>query len=147
MIRSPRRLWNATRLPLLALATAAVAVLAYDVYPRRPPPRSVGELVDRLRERSLCFVVVPASQTDPNVDNGVYLCVRDRSPEELVQLPRLAPRRADWAGVVHAERWPAHELFLGDFAWEAPPCAARVGDVLLFGDPEMLRRIVAALDH
>jgi hypothetical protein len=147
MRRLPRGFWRSTRLPLLTVAAGAAVVLAHDCSSGRRPPCSVGELVDRLRERGLFFVAVPVSQINPNVNNGAFLCVRDRSLEELAQRRWLAAYQADWVGVVHAERWPApaHELMLGHVVGEWPTYAARVGDVLLFGDPEMLRRIVAAL--
>src|SRR5271157_471434 len=57
-----RRCWRASRLPLLALAVAA-AVLAHEVRRRRPPPRSVGELVDRLRASGMQLRVIAAAQS------------------------------------------------------------------------------------
>jgi hypothetical protein len=140
-------LWRASRLPWLALAIAATAVVAHQVYPRRPPPRSVAELVDRLRRSGVCFGVVPVQKwRPPTLEAGAFLCERDRSWEELGLLWRAAEHQADWAGVVLVKPWPHWED--AEFVlheWQG--CSALVGDLLLFGDPDMLRRIVDALER
>jgi hypothetical protein len=145
MVGSPKRFWRASRLPVLALAAAAVAVLAYEVYPRRPPPRSVGELVDRLRASGMGVHVVPVNLATKDPEEGAFLCEGERPWEAVSMLRRGAEYRADWVGVVRAERWPDNEwsVFFIHREWQG--CSAHVGDVLLFGDPELLRRIVDAL--
>jgi hypothetical protein len=86
---------------LVALGLASLAVVAHEAYPRRPPPRSVAELVDRLRRSGVCVRVVPVEQhRPPNLEAGAFLCERDRSWEELCWLRRAAEYQADWAGVV-----------------------------------------------
>jgi hypothetical protein len=145
MTPSLKRCWRASRWPLLALAVAATAVLAHEVRRRRPPPRSVAELVDRLRRSGVCVWVVPVAQwRPPNLEEeGAFLCERDRSREELALLRRAAEYQADWAGVVLVKQWPHWED--AEFVlreWQG--CSAWVGDLLLFGDPDMLRRIVGA---
>jgi hypothetical protein len=147
MTPSPRRWWRASRLPWLALAIAATAVVAHSVYPRRPPPRSVAELVDRLRRSGVSVWVVPVVEwRPPNLEQGAFLCERDRSREELALLGRAAESQADWAGVVLVKRWPHWED--AEFIrreWQG--CSAWMGDLLLFGDPDMLRRIVGAVQR
>jgi hypothetical protein len=147
MIRSLKRFWRASRLPVLALAAGALAVLAYEVYPPRPPPRSVGELVDRLRASGMGVHVVPVNQGTMGLEDGAFLCDRERPAEAVLQLHRGAERLADWVGVVHAERWPDHEGTVAFIRREWQGCSARVGDVLLFGDPDLLGRIVAAVQR
>jgi hypothetical protein len=145
MVGSVKRLWRARRLPVLALAAAAVAVLAYEAYPRRPPPRSVAELVDRLRASGMGVHVVPVNRATKGLEDGAFLCEGERPWEAVSLLRRGAEYLADWVGVVRAEHWPDSEwaVFFIHREWQG--CSARVGDVLLFGDPELLRRIVDAM--
>jgi hypothetical protein len=131
---------------LLALALAA-AVLAHESYARRPGPRSVAELVDRLHAAGILLRAVPVGQSIQDLENGAYLCERNRHRKELARLYRAAERRADWVGVVHCERWPRHEDTVEFILREWQSCSARVGDVLLFGDPDLLRRIVEVSEH
>jgi hypothetical protein len=147
MVGSPKRFWRANRLPVLALATAALAVLAYEAYPRRPPPRSVGELVDRLRAFGMQLRVVPVRRTTRDLAQGAFLCERERTWEDLSWLRRAAEYRANWVGVVHAQRWPENEGTVAFILREWQGCSARVGDVLLFGDAELLRQIVEAMER
>ena len=78
MVGSHKRFWRASRLPVLALATGAIAVLAYEAYPRRPPPRSVAELVDRLRESGMGVHVVPVNRATKGLEDGAFLCEGER---------------------------------------------------------------------
>jgi hypothetical protein len=145
MFLSFGRPWRASRLPLFVVAVASAAVVAHEMYPRRSPPRSVGQLVDRVRQQGMDLHVVPAMLSNPDLEGGAFLCERDRRWEELSFLGRIASRQAEWAGIVHAHRWPCNEDSTAFILREWQSCSARVGDVLLFGDPEMLRRIVEAL--
>jgi hypothetical protein len=147
MVGSLKRFWRARRLPLLALATAALVVLAYELYPRRPPPRSVEELVDRLRASGIGVHVVPVNRATKDLEDGAFLCERERSWEAVSRLHRAAELLADWVGVVHAERWPENEWSVFFIRREWQGCSARVGDVLLFGDAQLLRQIVAAMER
>jgi hypothetical protein len=67
--------------------------------------------------------------------------------EELPRLRRAAESHADWVGVVYAQRWRRHDVAVGFSTGEWQGCSARVGDVLLFGDAELLRQIVAAMER
>jgi hypothetical protein len=145
MILSLRRYWNAARLPLLAVALASIVVAAHEAPSRRLTPRSAGELVDRLRQSGVHFWVVPVLQSGLDLDAGVFLCARDRSWEELSRLHRAAEYQAEWAGAVLAQQWPAYEGSIDFIRREWQGCSAGVGDLLLFGDPDLLRRIVAAV--
>jgi hypothetical protein len=147
MTPSLKRCWCASRLPLLALAVAATAVLAHEVRRRRPPPRSVGELVDRLRASGIQLQVVAAAQSTQHLEDGAFLCERDCPLEELSRLRRAAESHADWVRVVYAERWRRDDVAAGFINGEWQGCSARVGDVLLFGDAELLRQIVEAMER
>jgi hypothetical protein len=141
------RFWRATRLPLVALVLAAAVVLAHEFYPQSSPPHSVVELVDRLRQSGVRVCVVPVSRSRGDLDSGAFLSQRDRPWEELSRLPRAAEYQADWVGVVHAERWPSNEESIAFLRQQCHSCSARVGGVLLFGDAQLLRQIVAAMDR
>jgi hypothetical protein len=145
MTRSQRTSWRAIRLPLLALAAASAVVVGHDSY--RPPgrPASVRELVDQLRQRRLCLHVVPVSRMTQDLDDGAFLCAGERPWRELNGLRLPAANRGDWAGVVQARPWPANDDTVAFLVQDGQTDTARVGDVLLFGDPQLLRRIVAAL--
>jgi hypothetical protein len=147
MFLSIGRPWRASRLPLLVVVLATAAVVTHETYPRRAPPCSVGQLVDRVLQQGMDWRVVPAMQSNPDLEGGAFLCERDRRWEELCGLGRIASRQAEWAGVVHAHRWPCNEDTTAFILREWQSCSARVGDVLLFGDPAMLRRIVEALEQ
>jgi hypothetical protein len=147
MSRSLKRFWRASRLALLALGLASIAVLADKVSWRRPPPRSVGELVDRQRASGMQLRVVAAAQSTQHLDDGAFLCERDCPLEELSRLRRAAESHADWVGVVYAQRWRRDDVAVGFINGEWQGCSAWVGDVLLFGDPDLLRRIVTAVER
>jgi hypothetical protein len=147
MTPSLKRCWRASRLPLLALAVGVAAVLTHEAYPRRPPPRSVGELVDRLRASGMQLRVVAAAQSTQHLEDGAFLCERDCPLEELSRLRRAAESHADWVGVVYAQRWRRDDVAVGFSNGEWQGCSAGVGDVLLFGDAELLRQIVEAMER
>jgi hypothetical protein len=142
------RFWRPTRLPLLALVVAA-AVLAHESLAQGSLPRSVQELVDRLGQSGVRVCVVPVLQSgpDPDLKGGVFLCDRERSWDELSLLQRVAECQAKWAGVVHAQPWPASDVSDEFIFREWQGCSARVGDVLLFGDARLLRLIVEAMER
>jgi hypothetical protein len=147
MTPSLKRCWRASRLPLLALAVGAAAVLTLEVRRRPPPPRSVGELVDRLRASGMQLRVVLAAQSTQHLEDGAFLCERDCPVEELSRLCRAAESHADWVGVVYAQRWRRDDVAVGFSNGEWQGCSGWVGDVLLFGDAELLRQIVEAMER
>jgi hypothetical protein len=147
MTASLKRCWRASRLPLLALAVAATAVLTHEIRRRRPPPRSVAELVDRLRASGMQLRVVPAAPSTQHLEDGAFLCERDCPLEELSRLRKRAESHADWVGVVYAQRWRRDDVAVGFINGEWQGCSAPVGDVLLFGDAALLRQIVAAMER
>jgi hypothetical protein len=147
MTRVYLRLWRAARLPLFALALAAAVVLAHQSWPQSSSPHSVGELVHRLRQSGVRVWVVAVSQSNQDLEAGAFLSERQRPWLEMSLLPRAAEYQADWVGVVHAQRWPANEESVAFLCQQCQDCCARVGDVFLFGDAQLLRQIVAAMDR
>jgi hypothetical protein len=87
--------------------------------------------------------VVPTALHSSDLDCGAYLCDRQRPWEELTHLaPDLPPAR--WEGVVQVRGYPVDALLDYDDP-EAGPCEARVGDVALLGDPQMIAAILKVL--
>jgi hypothetical protein len=76
---------------------------------------------------------------------GSFLCDRARAWEELAALLPYQPR-ARWKGVVQV-RWYYADIFLDGDDTEALPRVARVGDVALMGDPDLIQAILGVLGH
>jgi hypothetical protein len=146
MIPFARQSLPALKLPVILFVVAAAAVVFRDLT-RNPlnSPRRVQDVVDRLHQHGLHFHVVPVSCSISDLENGAYLCRRKRPWKDLARLRRAREYAADWVGVVHVERCyrnPAAEINLAEWG----PHAAGRGTILLFGDTEMIRQIVQALD-
>jgi hypothetical protein len=96
----------------------------------------------RVRDCGLALHVVAAARTNPNLNDGAYLCDRARSWEELTCLTPHSPR-ARWDGVVQVRWYPI-------VAWRAcdpteGPSEARVGEVAVLGDSDIIKAVVRAL--
>jgi hypothetical protein len=100
--------------------------------------------VARLRERGLAFHVVAACDTSGVIDNGAFLCKRQRPWVEVNALARSLTVGARWLGVVLVQRCPNWEI-PGDNLQDWGEYAAQVGDLVLFGEPQLLGKVVAAL--
>jgi hypothetical protein len=132
--------WRARTACLLLVVVVAALAAAARSRPARPrDPETVGELLERLRAAGVPWHVTPVIEGG-RPEQGAYLCDRPRRREELLRLgrwPELAPR---WRGVVLADQHnPAS--FVG--GWEENGVV--VGDVSLYGDCDMLKRILAIL--
>jgi hypothetical protein len=139
-----------TRWPLLAAVVAAACIachLPVSEGARHEPPRSVAEVVDRLRERGLDYQVVAACHAGP-IDNGAFLCAGEKPWVEVNRLSRSRARSAHWSGVVHIQPFFTPEM-AEDTMQDWDECGARVGNLVFFGDPQLLREVVSALktDH
>jgi hypothetical protein len=125
---------------LLLLVLAAVPLTCPR--PGRPadPPRTLTELARWLSQDAPDLVVVPASRTgDP--ETGVYICNHPQSWDELVVRPRNPRAFGRWRGVVFCERVGEKTVILEESAGAWGEHGRRLGPLLLFGDPELLRRI------
>jgi hypothetical protein len=125
------------------LCAVAVPLSRQLVYPPSVPTRTLTELTERLRRAGLALSVVPLTDVSP--EEGLYLCERPQSREQLQWLRRAAEYGELWRGVVFCEfnkrlgevpdeelsRWGEHGMQLGPFVF--------------FGDPALLRRIRQAL--
>jgi hypothetical protein len=111
-----------------------------------PDDWKVADLVASLSERGLGLHAVPASARG-DVEGGVYLCAQPRARGDLQKLPRLAQLAGRWGGVVFCQReGTGAPLTPGDLAsWGEHGMVA--GPFVLFGDPELLARVRAALEE
>jgi hypothetical protein len=135
------------RLPLV-VCVAATAVFAgrwhFAASTRRDPHGSVAGAVARLRERGQPLHVVATNACTADLTDGAFVCERERPWAAVNRLCRHPACGADWAGIVHMQTlhdWEvaqANLLSWGEYG-------ARVGDLLLFGDPRLLRRVVTVL--
>lgn len=141
------------RKPLLSwifagfVGLSAAMPLAYRaLWPPNATPRTLTELTLLLSEAEPELHVIPVTPNYP--ENGVWVCERPRSWEQLSWL-RRAPEYSDqWQGVVYCERLREHWYILEEDFDSWGENALRVGPILFFGDPALLRRIHnAILDH
>ena len=127
-----------------ALAVVIAVTAAVVSRPNRPePPADVPALISRLKDKGVRLTVVPM-RDNGDLRAGVYL-VDGPAPERVLRrwLCRVpeSERAAQWAGVVFVEASPNPSVL--EDSWGDH--GLRVGDLLFFGDPELLARIDAAL--
>jgi hypothetical protein len=142
-----------------ALAVVAIAGTACALHFARtdPAPLSpavvaapadwkVADLVAHLGGRGLGLHAVPAPAWG-DVEDGVYLCASPRERGDLQKLPRLARLAGRWQGVVFCQReGTGAPLTPDDLAsWGEHGMVA--GSFVLFGDPQLLARVRAALEE
>jgi hypothetical protein len=130
-------------LPWLVFVPAAAAVVVAGHCPRRALPQSPTQLVAQLEKAGVQFHIVPVSANSQDLDNGLFLCVRECSRTELI-LPRSGSYGEKWAGVVHIQRLPDEEM-TGYWLDDWGRFGAAVGGLAVFGDPELIGRIKKAL--
>jgi hypothetical protein len=142
---SPKSPWQFTWYPLLLSTAAAGVLLCGAPASRRPPPQCVADVVDRLREGGMRVHVVPTVSFDTLPNNSAFLCMHPRTPADLAGLCRLGARASAWVDVIQVERCPNEATAAGNLPdWGRH--GARVGGVLLFGDADMVRRVVKVLE-
>jgi hypothetical protein len=105
-----------------------------------PADWQVSDLVERLRERGLPLHAVPTIKGGP-VDSRAFLTETSRSWAELNGLARSPDRIARWKGIVLCQRWVPVEFDRAQFEGYG----LQAGPFFLFGDPDLLQRIAAAL--
>jgi hypothetical protein len=136
-------------LPRWVIVTAfAVIVLGVTLASRllRPPhspPRTLGELAERLRRSDQPLHVVPMSDHSP--EDGVYFCDRPRPREQLQWLRRSPEDAPRWRGVVYCERAGKSFQVPEDQLESWGEHGLRVGPFVCFGDPALLERIRDAI--
>jgi hypothetical protein len=103
----------------------------------------ITDLVEHLRGAGLSFRVVAAEQGKPG--HRAYLTTTAATRRELDRLMKVPERLADWQGTVYCERHTHDEenLRVRRGLWGSGCLEA--GPFLLFGDPDLLAEIRAAL--
>jgi hypothetical protein len=87
---------------------------------------------------------VAACDTSGAIDNGAFHCKQQQAWVEVNALARSLAGRARWSGVVLVQRCPSWEG-PGDNLEDWGEYAAQVGDLVLFREPQLLGKVVAAL--
>ncbi len=123
---------------LLALTFCLGVLVGHGVrrQPRQPLPDSPIGLAGRLESRGLSLRYIPAPWGD------AILTETDAPAEKLLSLWRDPRRIPEWSGTVYVERDRGHGE-VDDSGWGE--CGCRVGNLLIFGDPKLVRRIKSAL--
>jgi hypothetical protein len=129
--------------PWLVAVVFLLLVAAILVCKRpRPEPAQASWTVDTLVEHvrradpTLYLVLVCEER---GTYCGVYFCTRQRSREELQGLRRMPRFAGHWKGVVFADRLGPEWNRVDTDGWGENGLV--IGEVLLFGDPEMLEHI------
>jgi hypothetical protein len=130
-------------LPLVfaGAAVAAVAGVSASCCARQGEPESIAELLSRLRAAGIHWHAVPLNKGGGDEEEGVYLCDSPRRWEELLQ-PRQPRYAVRWGGVVFVQKH-ARRLVTDDWG----ECGLVVGDLVLFGDPQMLGQVRLVLSR
>jgi hypothetical protein len=122
-----------------AVIVVAVTLASRLLHPPTFPPRTLGELTERLRRSDPPLYVVPMADHSP--EEGVYICERPRPREQLQWLRRSPEHAARWRGVVYCERAGGVIRVPEDQLESWGEHGLRVGPFVLFGDPALLERI------
>jgi hypothetical protein len=119
------------------LAAALLICLASACH-SSPPPASVSTLVKRAAGKGLTLRVVPLAKNGP-VNDGAYLMLADdqRAWEELIELSAHPARLNAWRGVVLCVPNQEYCSIEGQ----------HIGNVVLYGDLELIQRIREAASH
>jgi hypothetical protein len=132
-------------LPALAALVAGACGRARD---RAPPPPLEGwdvpRLLAHLRASGLDLRAVPTDRDGQAARDRAFLTTADRPWEELNALLATPEQVGRWRGTVFCER--LHQPGSRDEAlrhWGG--CGLRAGPFVLFGDPDLLDRVRAAL--
>jgi hypothetical protein len=130
-------------LPFLTLAFGLGALVGHGLRPREPLPRTPQEAAVRLAERGLRFQLVSLPcQGDPSTHSQrAFLTTTDKTAAELLPLPWSPAASYEWQGTVFCERVvPRDGPAYGD-----PAHQRRVGDLLFYGDPNLLCEVTQLL--
>ena len=119
-------------LPVLPLTGRALR-------PTPEPPATPAELAAVLRESRPTLYVIPANSSGPQ--NGIYVCERPRSHNEVLGLVRQREYAGRWQGVVYCERIGWENEIAGDDLAAWGEHGMRAGPLLFFGDPRLLAEI------
>lgn len=104
-----------------------------------PTPRTLAELTDQIRQSLPHLHVVLFRDSMP--DEGLYLCERPLSRERLQHLIRAPELGHRWQGIVYCERVGRLSQIVPEQLASWGEYSMRIGPVLFFGDPALLRRI------
>lgn len=148
---SPKRTLSLWIIVSVFFVTAAMVPLSRRLL-RRPadPPSTLAELSKLLSGEAPSFYVVPVNKD--HLESGIYICTQPQPLEQLMWLLRSpkavrTSRHGKWQGVAYCERLGTMSLV--DYKLQTwGEHGMRIGSLLFFGDPQLLRRIHKTIfDH
>jgi hypothetical protein len=140
LLRKPLSLWIYVS---LFVASATMIPLANWLRCRpTDPERTLSELKVRLSQCTPPLYVVPQSPHFP--ESAMWVCNMPRSREQLCGLICHAKRveRGQWEGIVLCQMRGEVAVIEDDFIHDQwGKYGMRIGQLVFFGDPDLLRRI------
>jgi hypothetical protein len=110
-----------------------------------PPADSIPALVAHLEQRGIHLRVIPLAH-DGDVCQGAFLTRTSSDWKELSFWLRNPQQLSHWRGTVHVQ--PEHSARAREVALASWGEACMVyGQLILFGDPDLLAEIRAAVEH
>jgi hypothetical protein len=129
---------------ILGLSAAATPWAYRSLFPAIAPPRTVREMAELLSKAEPGLYVIPVAPNYP--ENGVWVCDRPQSWEQLSWLRRAPEHAYRWQGVVFCQKAGEMTEVVDTDTWGEH--GMQIGPLLFFGDPALVRRIQKAiLDH
>jgi hypothetical protein len=126
------------------LASTGIVPLIYPLLrPASPPPETLAELIELLHRSDPQLHAV--AMTDHSPQSAVYFCERPQPRERLQLLRRLPESAGRWRGVAFCER-SGRLSKIEESEWQRwGAYGLRIGSLVFFGDPAVLRRIETAI--
>lgn len=138
----PLPLWKIV--PVFLVTVAMVPLIRSLPRWHDAPPRTLMELTKLLSRETPSLNVVSLREDYPEF--GIYICTQPQPREQLTTLFRNSKvvgvsRHGKWQGIVFCERMAEHfKIEEGELqSWG--DYGMRIGPLLFFGDPHLLRRI------
>ncbi len=137
LARSPLPLWVVVS--GFALSAAAVPLAGRWLRPPIAPPGTLTETIELLGQCEPPFHTVPVMEK--SLESGVYLCERPWSLHQLQLLPRAPEYAHRWRGVVFCQHIGRCSEFPPEELQSWGEHGMKIGPLLFFGDPDLLRRV------
>jgi len=126
------------------LAAALLFILMYQRQRQRAVdkvPRNLTELAQRLQTARPQWVISKANVSQGDIEWGFYVCIYEKSFDELAKLSCAKELGYRWQGVVLCRRIFRTTLFHADDPGEYG--VTLNNNIKLFGDPHMISQILS----
>ena len=142
----PGTLKGRFQLFLFFLAAALLSILMYQRQHQRAVdkvPQNLTELAQRLQTARPQWVITKANVSQGGIEWGFYVCIYEKSLDELAKLCYDKERGYRWQGVVFCRRFSrtfsSHDVDPGEYG------VTLNNNLELFGDPHMISQILSIL--